>query len=232
MAAQDTTIIPAANGEATTNVVALPIPPEPVTPSEKALSFVKEHPVLTLAGGVVAGLLISSLVPRRANRRLRNRAYRVAEAGATAALSFGRSSLDKAEDGGLFARNKARIVATQAEKFGERASARAERYSALAAKRAEKLSEKAVVQAERFGVAALGTASAWGHVAAERADKLGHAAAYHAENLGGRASDRLSQFGDKALDKSSELFGYPKAHRKLGARILDKVRDLLDGLRR
>ena len=232
MAPQDTKIIPAANGEATTNVVALPSRPEPSSPSEKALGFVKEHPVLTIAGGVVAGLLISSLIPRRANRGLSRRAFRLAEAGAAAALSFGQDTLDKAEDGGIVARKKANLLAGRAEKLGSHASARAEKIGAAAARRAEKLSSKAVVNAERLGMAALGTASAWGHVAADRADKLGHAAAVHAENLGERASDRLSAFGDKALVQSSKLFGHPKARRTLGDRILDKLRDVLDSLRR
>lgn len=232
MAPHDTKINSAANGEAATNVVALPTRPEPSSPSEKALGFVKEHPVLTIAGGVVAGLLISSLIPRRANRGLRNRAIRLAEAGAAAALSFGQDTLDRAEDGGIVARKKAKVLAGQAEKFGSHASARAEKIGAIAAKRAETLSHKAVVNAERLGVAALGTASTWGHVAAERADKLGHAAATRAENLGGRASDRLSNFGDKALVQSSKLFGYPKARRTIGDRILDKLRNLLDNLRR
>lgn len=232
MAPQDTKIIPAANGEATTNVVALPTRPEPATPSEKALGFVKEHAVLSIAGGVVAGLLISSLIPRRANRKASSRAFRLAEAGVAAALSFGQDTLDKTEDGGIVARKKAKVLASQAEKLGSHASARAEKIGAMAAKRAEKLSHKAVVNAERLGVAALGTASAWGHVAADHADKLGHAAAVHAESLGGRASDRLSTFGDKALVQSSKLFGYPKARRTIADRILDKVRDALDSLRR
>lgn len=232
MAPQDTKIIPAANGEATTNVVALPTRPEPASPTEKAVGFVKEHPVLTIAGGVLAGLLISSLIPRRANRRLGNRAFRLVEAGAAAALSFGQDTLDKAEDGGILARKKAKVFANQAEKLGSHASARAEKIGAMAAERAERLSHKAVVKAERLGVAALGTASAWGHVAADRADRIGHAAAVHAENLGGRASDRLSNFGDKALVQSSKLFGYPRAPRTVADRILDKVRDALDSLRR
>jgi hypothetical protein len=232
MAPQDTKIIPAANSEATTNVVALPTRPEPASASEKALGFVKEHPVLTIAGGVVAGLLISSLIPRRASRRLRSRATRLVEAGATAALSLGQNTLDKAEDGGSVARKKAKMLVGQAEKLGSHASARAEKIGAIAARRAEKLSTKAVVNAGRLGVAALGTASAWGHVAADRADKLGHAAAVQAETLGGRASDRLSSLGDKALVQSSKLFGIPRARRTVARRILDKFQDVLDSLRR
>lgn len=228
MAPADKQIVTAMNeGNALTNVVPLPKRPEPTTPVEKVVQFVKEHPVLTIAGGVAAGLLISSVLPRRANRGLSKRALRLAEAGAAAALSFGHDTLDKAEDGGLLARKKAKVLARQAEKFGERASARAEKLGAVAAERAERLSTSAVTKAERLGVAALGTASAFGHIAADRADKLGHAAAVHAESLGGLASDRFSQLGDKALVQSSKLFGYPKARASLADRLLD----ILHGLR-
>jgi hypothetical protein len=231
MSPSDTVIIPASNGEASTNVVALPKAPEPVTPSEKALTFVKEHPMLTIAGGLAAGVLISALLPSRANRSLSKRALRIAEAGAAAALSFGQDTLDKAEEGGVFARKKAKVFAHQAEKMSDRAAARAEKIGTIAVERAEKLTGKAVAKAERFGVVALGTAGALGHVAAERADKLGHAAASHAESLGGRASDRLSQFGDKALVQSSKLLGYPKKPASLTDRVLDKLHGLFARLR-
>lgn len=202
--------IPASNGEATTNIVALPKRAEPATASEKAVSFVKSHPVLTVAGGLALGLAISALLPRRASGKLRQRALRLAEAGASAAFAFGQDALDKAEDGGAVARKKASIFAAQAEK----------------------LSEKAVAKAERLGVAALGTANVWGHAAAERAERLGHVAADRAESLGGRASDRLSQLGDKALVQSSRLFGYPSAPASVTDRILDKAHGLRSRLRR
>jgi hypothetical protein len=224
-------VIPSTNGDATTNVVALANRPEPATSSERAMAFVKEHPVLTIAGGVAAGFLINALIPRRANRRLSNRALRIAEAGAAAALSFGQDTWDKAEDGGIIARRKAKLFAHQAEKLGGRAAARAERLSAVAGRQAERLSEKAAARAERMGVAALGAASTFGHAAADRADKLGHAAATHAESLGGRTSDRLSQLGDKALVQSSKLFGYPKARVTLADRLADTFHGLRARLR-
>lgn len=227
MAPADTQITPTTDSVALTNVVALSKRPAPTSPSEKAMVFVKEHPVLTIAGGLAAGLLISALIPRRANRSLSKRALRIAEAGAAAALSFGQDAADKAEDGGVFAKKKVSLFAHQVERFGEHASARAEKYGSIAAERAERLSASAVTKAERLGVAALGTASALGHIAAERADKLGHAAAIRAENLGGRASDRLSQLGDKALVQSSKLFGYPKAH----VSVIDRLLGILHGLK-
>lgn len=194
--------VPATNAETTsTNVVALPHRPEATTPSEKAIGFVKEHPVLTVVGGVAVGLAISALIPRSFSRRFAKRAFRYAEAGATAALSFGHDAVDKAEDGGIVARKKAAVLASRAEKLGEKAAARA----------------------EKLGVAALGTATVLGHAAAERAERLGHVAAVRAEDLGGRASDRLSQLGDKALVQSSKLFGVPKPSHSVADRIMDKA---------
>jgi ElaB/YqjD/DUF883 family membrane-anchored ribosome-binding protein len=187
-----------------TNVVALPTRPEPATPSEKAISFVKQHPVLTVAGGVAAGLVISALIPRSFSRKLAKRALGLAEAGASAAVALGHDAADAAEDGGRIARKKASVLAHQAERFGE----------------------KAASKAERLGVAALGTASALGHAAAERAERLGHSAADRAENLSGRASDRLSQLGDKALVQSTKLFGHPKPAASVADRILDKAHGL------
>lgn len=221
MAPSDTKIVPA-NGApaASTNVVALPQRPEPTTPSEKALTFVKEHPVLTVAAGVAVGFAISALIPRSFSRKYAKRAFRLAETGAAAALSFGEDALDKAEDGGIVARKKAKILASQAEKLGSKAAARA-----------EKLSGKAVAQAERLGVAALGTAGAWGHVAADRADKLGHAAALQAEILGERASDRLSYLGDKALSTSTKLLGYPKPPASFTDRLIGKAYEVRARLR-
>ncbi|VWX52090.1 hypothetical protein [Novosphingobium sp. 9U] len=211
--ASENKAVPATNAETTsTNVVALPKRPEATTPSEKAIGFVKEHPVLTVVGGVAVGLAISALIPRSFSRRFAKKAYRYAEAGAAAALSFGQDAVDEAEDGSAVARKKAALLASRAEKLSEKA-----------AERAEKLSEKAIARAEKLGVAALGTATVLGHAAAERAERLGHVAAVRAEDLGGRASDRLSQLGDKALVQSSKLFGVPAASTSVADRILDKA---------
>jgi len=220
-------IVPANNADiASTNVVALPHRPEPITPSDKVLHFVKEHPVLIIAGGVAVGLVVSALIPRSFGRKLARRTLGLAEAGATAALAIGHDTMDKAEEGGVVARKKAKVLAAQAEKFSGKAVARAEALADKAAARAEKLGERAAVHAEKLGVVALDRASAFGHAAADHAERLGHVAAARAENLGERASDRLSQFGDKALSQSSKLFGHPKAPQGLADRVLDRAHDL------
>ncbi|MEW9853945.1 hypothetical protein [Novosphingobium sp. M1R2S20] len=198
-------VVPTNDGEATSNnVVTLPARSEPETSSEKALSFVKRHPVMTVAGGVALGFAISALIPRSYSRKLAKRAYRMAEAGTAAALALGKDALDRAEDGGAVARKKAGVLAHRAEDLGERA----------------------MTKAEKLSVAALGTASVWGHAAAERAEQLGHSAAERAENLGSRASERLSQLGDKARVQSGKLLGHPKAPESIADRIMDKAHDL------
>lgn len=230
MSPQESTIIPAANSEATTNIVPLPHRQEPVTPSDKALTFVREHPVLTIAGGLAVGLLVSALIPRRANRGLAKRTLRIAEAGAAAALSFGKNTLDKAEDGGVFARKKAEVLTSQAEMLGGKAAAGANKFGSLAVEKADKLSAKAIGKAERFGVAALETAGAWGHAAADRADKIGHATAEHAEKLGNNASKQLVKLSDKAVARSSKVFTSP-ASLGLSNRLVSKLRELLSRMR-
>ena len=202
--AHDIKTIPTDAKTPSSNIVALPHRAEAMTPSEKAIGFVKRHPVLTVAGGLAAGLVISALIPRSYSRRLAKRALGFAEAGATAALALGHEAVDKAESGSIIARKKAGIFAS----------------------RAEKLSEKALDKAERLGVAALGSASVWGHAAADRAERLGHAAAERAETFGGRASDRLSQLGDKALAKSNKLIAQAPSASTLGDRIVDKAHDI------
>lgn len=207
--AHDIKTVSAKADAAANNIVALPHRGEPATPSEKAISFVKRHPLLTVAGGLAAGLAISALIPRSYSRKLAKRALGFAEAGATAALAFGQDALDKAEDGSVIARKKAGLFAS----------------------RAEKLSEQAIDRAERLGVAALGSASVWGHAAADRAERLGHAAAERAEVLGGRASDRLGKLSDRALARSQKLIAQAPSASSVGDRILDKAQGIKARLR-
>lgn len=221
--APDTQITPATKADGTsTNIVKLPHAVPPQTPSEKVIDFVKEHPLVTVAGGLVVGLAISALIPRsRQGRKLSNRALRLAEASAASALSFGRDALDRAEDGGAIARKRAGVFAQKAEKITGRAAARA-----------EKASEKAIARAEKLGIATLGKANVLGHAAADRVERISHIAAERAEDFGGRASDRLGRLGDKALAQSSKLFGVPESRTTLADRILDKLDDAKARIRR
>jgi len=189
-----------------TNIVAIPRRPEPTTASEKVVAFAKEHPVLTVAGGVAVGLAISALIPRSFSRKLSKRAFALAEAGATAVFAYGQEALDKSEDAGVIARKKAGVLAGQAERLGERA----------------------VEKAEKISAAALSTAGVFGHAAAERAERLSAVAADKAKELGEKATDRLSRLGDAALAQSNKLFSYTEP---AADRLVDKAAKLRSRIR-
>ena len=219
MALEDTTTTPEANTETATNIVPVPTRPEPAKPSDKALAFVKEHPFITVAGGIAAGLLVSALIPKRANRGLTKRALRLAETGAAAALSFSQSTLGKAEDGGIYAQKKAKVLAHQAEKF-----------ASVAAKKAGTIGENAASKAERLSSIALEKAGAWGQAASERADKIGILAASKAEQLGSKASERLSDLSETALARSQKALAVVE-RQSIPNRLMAKLRELLARVR-
>lgn len=200
-AANDT---PASPPATSTNVVPLPPRIEPERPSDRAIAFVKEHPMLVVAGGLAIGLAVSALLPRGFGRKAAGRAMRLAEAGMGTAALLGKQAADKAEDVGSDARKRASVLATQAEK----------------------LSDKALVKAEKLGIAALGTAGTLGQKAATKAEKYGHVAAERAELLGIKASDGLNRLGSAAAARSQKLLRHQKAHDRLSDRILEKASKL------
>ena len=70
-----------------------------VEAKDKFTAFAKEHPVATVAGGVVAGMLIASLfkAPRRAAVRTGTKAAGLAAVGSEIALGFLSEMRDSAE---------------------------------------------------------------------------------------------------------------------------------------
>lgn len=125
-----------------------------VRPSEKAIAFAKEHPVLLVAGGVAAGLLVTALLPRRWTKGAVTRSVELAEAAGGAAMLFSRSA------------------ARRAQALGHDAGHEAVR----AAHRAEKVSEAAVERLEKFGLAALSAASTLSRRTADRAEEFSESA--------------------------------------------------------
>lgn len=155
------------NTDDANRVVALtPVPAEP-KPSEKVIGFVRKHPVLTVAGGLAAGLAISAMLPRKAGRRLAGRALTIAEAAGAAAMTFGRDTSGKVQNLGHDARHKAEDLATRAEKAGGVTAA----------------------QLEKYGLAAIAAASALGRAAVKRAEKVGHAAADKGHQIADKAGE-------------------------------------------
>lgn len=72
--------------------------PADAYPPEDLRSLAKEHPLLVLAAGAGAGLLLGALLPKRAGSKLSGRALGLVAAGAELAISLSRSARDAAED--------------------------------------------------------------------------------------------------------------------------------------
>lgn len=69
--------------------------------ADGASSFVKEHPLTTLAGGLALGVLIAAIVPgpgRRLRKKATARSAVLAGALADLALAYGAKALEGAED--------------------------------------------------------------------------------------------------------------------------------------
>lgn len=150
------------------NVVPLPANAAKQRPSEKVISFVKRHPVLTVAGAVAAGAAVSALLPRKTSRRVLGKALDLAEAAGAATVMFGRETGEKAHALGAGTRKQASALANKAEKAGHGAAVRLEKY----------------------GLAAVAAASALGRVAARRTGELGDAATEKAAQVGNAASEQ------------------------------------------
>lgn len=135
--------------------------------SDTIIGFVRKHPVLTVAGGVAAGLAISAFLPRKAGRKLLGRAVGLAEAAGAASMMIGRETTGKARSLGHDAKDKAGVLASRAEKASEATAARLEKY----------------------GLAAIAAASALGRATARRAEKIGDAAAEKGHHLAEKASE-------------------------------------------
>jgi hypothetical protein len=110
---------------------------------EAVLSFVRDHPGLTLAGGILAGIVASSLIPRAPVRKLAGRASAVSEVVGAAAIALGRQALESAEAAGSELRTRGSHVAERAEKLGEAAAARVGKVGETAASGIGKAGERA-----------------------------------------------------------------------------------------
>ena len=110
---------------AKTNVVALPQMDEPVSAQTKAVAFVREHPVMTLAGGLAIGAVAAALIPRRNRRYVAKQGSMIADAIAAASASIAQqavTSLDSASSG---VRRGSQAVQASVEHAGEAAYGRA-----------------------------------------------------------------------------------------------------------
>ncbi|MXP09652.1 hypothetical protein [Pseudoblastomonas halimionae] len=97
-----------------------------------AKSFAKDHPVLTVAGGLAAGALIAALIKPKTARALGKKALTFGAVAAEGAMLYGNRALDSAGDAGSEARDRiedlgesvassAGDLAREAERFGQAA---------------------------------------------------------------------------------------------------------------
>jgi len=88
-----------------------------------ALQFVKDHPVLTVAGGIVAGALAAALIPRRNREYVTRRSSVLANAVTTAGMALATQALEMADAAKTDARHRAGSFADQAGRLSSSAAA-------------------------------------------------------------------------------------------------------------
>lgn len=99
---------------------------EKVVPLRKALddsakntsNFVRDHPVLTVVGGLAAGLAIGLLVRKGAMGKAVRGGIALAEMAGTASALLGKEAMEKAESAGTAGREFGRRVINRAEHAG------------------------------------------------------------------------------------------------------------------
>jgi hypothetical protein len=169
------------------NVVPLPAPVKEQRPSEKVISFVKRHPVVTVAGAVAAGVAVSALLPgkpgHKTGRKLLGKALSAAESAGAATLMFGRDAGEKMQTLGAGTRKQATALAEKAEHAGHDTASRLEKY----------------------GLAALAAAGAFRRAAAKRAGELGDAASETATHIGDAASEQTHKVKTMAGDLKKRI---------------------------
>jgi len=107
-----------------TDIVALPGAPAQ-NQDKNALDFVKQHPVLTVAGGLAVGALAAALIPRRNRVYVGRQSSAFADAIGTATLALATQALQKAEAARNEITDRAGTLADHAGKLGEKAGEKA-----------------------------------------------------------------------------------------------------------
>jgi hypothetical protein len=124
--------------KASGNVVKLSKQSKRDAPADAA-EFVREHPLLVVAGGIALGAVAAALLPKGTTRRLARRAAGLAEVASAAGMLFGRRVRDAAAAGGSDLRERGEAMADRLERFGETASDRIDQLGGAASTRMGKL---------------------------------------------------------------------------------------------
>jgi len=137
----DTETTPEADvGEATAN---LPVPVGQ-QPAGGVKDFVREHPVLVVAGGLAVGALAAALIPRRNREKVAKGANHFAEAATAAGIALGKHLLDRAETASDELRRHGGQIAGKVEELGGAARDQAGRILAPAEKAASGTAQRIV----------------------------------------------------------------------------------------
>jgi hypothetical protein len=133
---------PTETEQASGNVVELPQRVADET-SDGAIGFIREHPLLTVAGGIALGAVAASLVPKGTSRKLARRAIGLAEVAGSLGALLGTRVREHAGSARAELREQSGAMADRFEKLSESASERlSERLGGLsdvAGSRMEKL---------------------------------------------------------------------------------------------
>lgn len=130
------------------NVIELP---QQANDSAKAVTdFVRDHPLLVVAGGVALGAIAARFLPRGTGRRIAKNAISLAELAGTAGAILGSRVRDTAEAAGEGLREQGGAVADRLGKFGEAASEQLGRFGGSASAQVESVAAKVAEKASEL----------------------------------------------------------------------------------
>ena len=209
---------------AESNVVALPTRSREDR-QQAVTAFIRDHPGLALAGGLLAGVVVSSLLPRKPVRKLAKHATVMSEIVGAAAMTLGRRAIEQAGATGseLRARGEslADRVAGSTEGLGEAAARRVGSFGHEAAERIGKLGEAAASRLgkagittdniEKLGEAAVSRVGQVSGAAASRIGTVGEAAASRVGKVGEATASRVGRAGGAAIERAGELLAPAEA---------------------
>ena len=142
--APSTAIVPASPKPVNNRLIRLP----DADPPEQIATLAGEYIGLSIAGGLVLGLLVGSLIPRAPGKKLSRRASALAAIAGEAALLLAKLALDHAGETAHQAKQSARNGREKwhktSDRLGEAAGRVATEASKIARQSASKLAKKAI----------------------------------------------------------------------------------------
>lgn len=136
------------------NVVSIsPSGDEKPDPLATASQFIKDHPLLVIAGGIAVGAVAAALLPKGTGRKMVRRAATLAEAASAASLLLGKTAWARAEDAGHDLREYGSAAGDRIERLGGAAANRVQEFLApagsVAARTGQRIAEKATELTQR-----------------------------------------------------------------------------------